>query len=95
MSPSVLGPALVALVLASLPIAVALSEYGTLAVVKEFADSYIAPNNVIIAESINRCANAGCLGRRDRLALLTVEARCLQKMLPGRRMVSYTRPAPR
>lgn len=43
-----------ALLIGCLPLATALSEYDTLAIVNEFAENFIAPNNLRVAQGINR-----------------------------------------
>ncbi|GFZ43541.1 hypothetical protein JCM24511_01261 [Saitozyma sp. JCM 24511] len=42
-----------ALLVGCLPLATALSEYDTLAIVNEFAENFIAPNNLRVAQGIN------------------------------------------
>jgi hypothetical protein len=46
--------AMAAILVGGLPLATALGEYDTLAIVNEFAENFIAPNNLRVAQGINR-----------------------------------------
>ena len=48
------------ILVAFLPLSFALSEYDYLAVLKNFADSLIAPRSAEVAASINSCVHLRC-----------------------------------